>query len=336
VIYGFGVASGNGNGFGSSLSIGDTIHYQSSQWMEEWGAESSNFRELNNLINALESAQNDGLLENTELFMFTDNSTTKSAVFKGTSASRILFELVLRLQNLQMHGQMILHVIHISGRRMIAQGMDGLSRGNLHEGVFKGGSFLEHSPSHLNAVERQGQGLVNWVESWLSSLGPIKWLSPKDWFLSGHTRPLCVWFLAPGAAKTALEQLGKATHKRGENTHLVIIPRLLTTMWRITLNKICYLTFTLPMGNDVWSNSQFDPLVFGLSLPLIRHPPWKLKRLNLVVDVERMLLEVPLPACGWGRNILRKFLLSLRMKMGLRLSTLKKRIDSFKEGMGIT
>jgi hypothetical protein len=212
VVYSFGDASGSG--FGSSLKIEDTIHYQSGQWKDEIGAESSNYRELSNIINSLETAHEMGLLENTEVFMFTDNSTAEAAVFRGTSKSRKLFDLVLRLQNLQMHGKMMLHFIHVSGKRMIAQGTDGLSQGNTNEGVFREVSFLHFVPLHLSVLERQPHPLTTWVEDWFGSLGPFTWLTPNDWFAKGHTSERCVWTPAPAAAEAALEQLAKSTHKR--------------------------------------------------------------------------------------------------------------------------
>ncbi len=59
--------------------------------------------------------------------MFTNYSTTEAAYWKGTSKSRKLFDLVLRLKKLEVEHDIILHVIHVSGKRMIAQGTDGLS-----------------------------------------------------------------------------------------------------------------------------------------------------------------------------------------------------------------
>jgi hypothetical protein len=38
---------------------------------------SSNFREFFNLVNALEEAANSGILNDSEIFMFTDNSTAE-------------------------------------------------------------------------------------------------------------------------------------------------------------------------------------------------------------------------------------------------------------------
>ena len=75
----------------------------------------------------LEGKAATGMLDGAEVFMFTDNSTTEAAFWKGTSHSKKLCELVLRLKELEMAHGMILHVIHVSGKRMIKSGIDGLS-----------------------------------------------------------------------------------------------------------------------------------------------------------------------------------------------------------------
>ena len=66
-----------------------------------------------------------GLLDDAELFMFTDNSTAERAFWKGSSHSPKLCELVLRLRTLEMHSGVIIHIIHVSGKRMIKSGVDG-------------------------------------------------------------------------------------------------------------------------------------------------------------------------------------------------------------------
>jgi hypothetical protein len=87
----------SGQGFGSSLIIGNKIHYCHGQWHSSHSEESSNFHELANLIYAIEDAHLWGLLDNTELFFFTDNSTAESVFYKGTYSSEKLFNLVLQL-----------------------------------------------------------------------------------------------------------------------------------------------------------------------------------------------------------------------------------------------
>jgi len=92
-VYTFGDASGSGFG-GSTYDRGE-VSYYSGHWNDSQSDQSSNHRELSNLILDLENMFNQGVLENTEVFVFTDNSTAEAAFFKGTSKSRLLFELIL-------------------------------------------------------------------------------------------------------------------------------------------------------------------------------------------------------------------------------------------------
>jgi hypothetical protein len=95
VRYGFGDASGGG--FGSSLTSPSGIQVHMGTWNEEVSGKSSNFRELGNLVICLELEASKGCLDGAEMFMFTDNSTTESAFHNGTSSSKLLFELIVRL-----------------------------------------------------------------------------------------------------------------------------------------------------------------------------------------------------------------------------------------------
>jgi hypothetical protein len=61
--------------------------------------------------------------------VFADNFVTEFAYFRGTSASPILFDLVLRLRKLELLYGLKIHMVHIAGTRMIVQGTAGLSWG---------------------------------------------------------------------------------------------------------------------------------------------------------------------------------------------------------------
>jgi hypothetical protein len=112
-LYMFGDASGSG--FGSSLKVGKEIFYLHGQWKPSFSQESSNYRELCNLINAIKRASFEGLLKDSELFVFTDNTAAESSFYKGTSSSKRLFKLTLDLRELQMNDGLMLHVIHVVG-----------------------------------------------------------------------------------------------------------------------------------------------------------------------------------------------------------------------------
>jgi hypothetical protein len=90
VYYRFGDASQDG--FGFNIQIGDRIVYRFGQWCNALSEESSNYRELFNLVIRLEELVDDGTLKDCEVFIFTGNSTAESVYCKGNSSSRHMFE----------------------------------------------------------------------------------------------------------------------------------------------------------------------------------------------------------------------------------------------------
>jgi hypothetical protein len=82
--------------------------------------ESSNYKELKNLVDMVEGEAMGGRLRDCEFFLFTDNSTAESCFHRGNSKSWNLHALVLKLRMLEMTYGMTIHVVHISGKRMIA------------------------------------------------------------------------------------------------------------------------------------------------------------------------------------------------------------------------
>ena len=226
-----------------------------------------------------------------ESFIFTDNSVAKAGFYKGNSDNRHLFQLVLRLRNLELRGSLKLHVIHVAGHRMITQGTDGLSRGDYTSGVMAGDHMLSFVPLHQSAIERS-PSLLHWLQEWIPQPNIVP-LTPSDWFTRGHGTeggtksagdawwPTCgseTWFLwtpAPGAAACALHQLALSRQKRPHLNHVFICPRLMTADWRKKLFKLADLVLELPPGCvPWWPSSMFEPLLLGLTLRLIVCNPW--------------------------------------------------------------
>jgi hypothetical protein len=287
--------------------------YRHGQWSADHSRESSNFCELANLVYAIEDNHSKSLLDDAELFLFTDNTTAEAGFYKGTSSSCRLFSLILRLRKLQMQTNMIVHVIHVAGKRMIAQGTDALSRGLTTEGVMSGTAFASFVPLHLSALEREPIPLLRtWIHSWFGSADECLWLTPDDWFTRGHTHGQCIWTPPPAAADAALDQLGQAVHKRLTPTHLVVVPRLMTSHWRKILGKICDLVFTVPVGSDIWGHSLFEPLIVGISFLLCKHRPWRLRGTPMLARVEGLLRDLPETSPQWGGHILRQLCFQAR------------------------
>ena len=91
--YGFGDASSGG--FGSSLGLPRGVHGRFGVWGSDADDKSSNYRELRNLVEAVEEEARKGGLDHAKLWIFTDNSTAESCFVRGSSTSELLHELVL-------------------------------------------------------------------------------------------------------------------------------------------------------------------------------------------------------------------------------------------------
>jgi hypothetical protein len=316
--YVFGDASGEG--FGSSwVDREGTISFRYGIWGREGAGSSSNYRELRNLVETLERLGELGELVGREVFLFTDNSVSESIAFKGSSSSPKLYELVVRLYRLEMKFLCKIEVIHVAGTRMIRQGTDGLSRGDMYEGVMAGDSMLSHVPLHLSAPERS-EGLVDWIRSWAegSSSAQLEVLTPEGWFERGHDfhgsrrnidgywipayKPgMFLWAPPPGAARCSIEQLRQARLKRQDSLHIFVVPRLMCPEWRKQVVKASDLLFELPVGHSVWSTEMHEPLTFSICFPYMSRKPWELRKTNLMVDLARPLQKMLKedPTSGW-------------------------------------
>jgi hypothetical protein len=245
-------------------------------------------------------------LDDAIVFLCTDNSTVEAGLAKGNSSSRKLFELVLRVRLLQMKHRCDIVVTHVSGKRMVAQGTDGVLQEHLKEGVSTGEDMLGFIPLHLSALQRS-ETLKSWIQSWLGN--QAKFLEPADWFERGHDmsggskdskgywRPkilpgTLVWTPPPAAADVALEELRKARIKRQDSLHVIVIPRLLKPEWFRQLYKTCDLVFDVPIGADCWPTNMHEPLVVGIVFPFLSRAPWQLRRTPKMFQVARTVREV--------------------------------------------
>ena len=135
--YGFGDASGKG--FGASWEVRNAeLYYRLGTWGEDMSDQSSNLRELKNLVETLEVMAKLGQLVGFETSICTDNAVSEAAYYNGSSSSEQLFNCIVRLRQLEMGHSCKIYIFHVSGKRMIKQGSGGLSRGNFSEGSMKG------------------------------------------------------------------------------------------------------------------------------------------------------------------------------------------------------
>ncbi len=105
-------------------------------------------------METVEKEAQSGYLTDGELWHFTNNSTAESCFFKGSLLSKLLHELVLQLRKAELIFRFVLHEVHVSGTRMIAQGTDGLSQGTFLEGVLASQDMLLFVNLARTAIKR--------------------------------------------------------------------------------------------------------------------------------------------------------------------------------------
>ena len=81
VAYGF--ADASGSGFGSTILYPDMVKFRHGLWSPKESEESSNYRELQNLVEALEENCTQERLKNVLFILFTDNIVSEAAFAKG-------------------------------------------------------------------------------------------------------------------------------------------------------------------------------------------------------------------------------------------------------------
>ena len=241
--------------------------------------DSSNFREAGNLIIRTKALIRDGKLKTgSELFVFTDNSVAERTFYKGSSTSLKLHQMILELRKMEMEGQFIIHFIWISGKRMIAQGSDGLSRGDFSSGVMNGQHFLDQLPMDESALERQ-PALKNKLLACLPG-NDWKFATTEDWFYQVFQEPngKWIWSPPPALAKIAIEQMCEAKHIFPNSSHVFICPALWTGAWRKTLGKVADSMFSMSAGSYLWPTAMFEALTIAFLSPLLTSSPWSVRR----------------------------------------------------------
>jgi hypothetical protein len=109
----FGGGDASREGFGSLVSpLGVEPLMRRGFWVCN---ESSNWREMRNLLEAIREEARRGRLVGFEVWLATDNSTAEASFYKGRSSSPELDSMVLELRLLAIAGNFVLRLVHIAG-----------------------------------------------------------------------------------------------------------------------------------------------------------------------------------------------------------------------------
>jgi hypothetical protein len=151
-----------------------------------------------------------------------------------------------------MKGKAFIHIVWVSGKRMIAQGMDGLSRGEFTSGVMCGMPVLEFVPLHKSVLEGRKEPVLDFICNIMQG-EPFVWLQAHQWLLDPHdVDDNYLWTSPPVIADVAVYQLTEAVHIRPWNTHVVVLPGLMTALCCKMLSKTADVILTLPFDDEVW------------------------------------------------------------------------------------
>ena len=91
-------------------------------------------------MDTIEEVGRKGNLQGKESFLCTDNMVLESIALTGSLKLESIFDLVVRLHFLSIHFKQNVGFIHVVGTWTIIQGTDGISRGDMYEGIRKGGN----------------------------------------------------------------------------------------------------------------------------------------------------------------------------------------------------
>ena len=98
-------------------------------------------------------------------------------------------------------------------------------------------------------------------------------MRPSDWFeLEGDN---LLWAPAPVAAETVIELILENRLHHPHQSHEVVVPRLMTFLWRKNTVKEADLLFTVPVGNYFWTLEENETLIIALFLPIISCRNWR-------------------------------------------------------------
>ena len=159
-----------------------------------------------------------------------------------------------------MSGAIYLHFVWVAGTRMIEQGTDGLSRGDMINGTMAGEMFLSFVPISDSAFDWSPK-LKKWI---LDTLVPIGFclLDYNNWFefaledLSG----CYIWCPPPCITDVAVDQACEIKLIHPDSSHIFVVRTIMTNLWRKQLMKLSDISFIIPAGSHTWKESMHKPV----------------------------------------------------------------------------
>ena len=158
-------------------------------------------------------------------------SVSESILAKGTSTSPRLQQLVREIAYEQLLQQCLLIPVHVAGKRLIAQGTDGLSRGQTAVGAMAGDvAGVQHwNPLH-GGLPTIRKPLLEHCRNIFGHQPHLR--HPDSWTADCIVGRDTLWYPHPLLARRALQIFLRHRMQRPHTTAATfLLPRRLTTVW---------------------------------------------------------------------------------------------------------
>ena len=160
VAYGFGYTSDEFFG-GKSQPIAQLLRIRIGFWCTESSDKTSNKREFHNLWNHVKEEAEAGRFTGHEVCIGTYSKVAERIWYKGGSADKELYEIILEMREISLKRQILIHLIHVDGSRIIYCGVDRLSCGDLQLEKLDEEIYI-HLPVDRDSISRSPT-LLPWI-----------------------------------------------------------------------------------------------------------------------------------------------------------------------------
>jgi hypothetical protein len=225
-----------------------------------------------------------------------------------------LFELCLELKKLEIEFNFVLHVLHVAGTRMIGEGTDGLSRGEVHAKDLL--DPLEHHVPLGSFALKDSPQLLKWLSCCLEG-DPFQVATPNDWCESAQQWGECeanllpktwVWDLPAIAAPHALEELAWGRLKRHDILRgVVIVPKRFAPAWFRRFTRTVDFYVSIPAGAVGWPSEMHESLIIAFYFLSLPHRPWDWKKVPFMVGLAWKVSSLFKNGSPAGWDLLREF-----------------------------
>ena len=116
----------------------------------------------------------------------------------------------------------------------------------------------------------------------------------------------------PAATNVAIDELCKARHKRKGSTHLFVVPRRWTYLWRRKLFRACDFRSLIAAGSPLWGKEEHEPLTVVIFSHFCRYRSWKLRRMPVLLEMTGTVQRLFEKDVGAAGSLLRNFFKCMR------------------------